>query len=163
ILNALVALWGTWLLRPIISDSVVGLRIRALVVMVLLGAALLRAERLTRLAEEDLFHDPIVYATSSPYQRIVLTRKHDSFNLYLIAILHCNPGDEYRSPEALVHPAMSLAREPKNVLILGGGDGLALREVLRWPRVAAITLVDLDPKMTGLSQSFPRLAELNQH
>jgi len=48
-------------------------------------------------------------------------------------------------------------------LILGGGDGLAMREVLRWPGVESVTLVDLDPAMTTLSQRFPPLAELNQH
>jgi spermidine synthase len=56
---------------------------------------------------------------------------------------------------------MALARSPRRVLVLGGGDGLALREVLRYPSVESVTLVDLDPDMTKLSERFPLLADLN--
>jgi spermidine synthase len=159
--NAAVGLWGTWLLKPIVPGSVVGLRIRAILVIAILTAAMANAERLTRLAEEDLYHDPIVYARTSPYQRIIVTRRPNGFSLHLNGHLQFNSADEYRYHEALVHPAMAAAGSPKRVLILGGGDGLALREVLRWPGVEAVTLVDLDPEMTGLSSRFPPLAELN--
>jgi spermidine synthase len=160
-LNAAVALWGTWILKPIIGGNAVGLRVQALMVIVLLSLGIWKAEALTKLAEEDLFHDPIVYAVSSPYQRIVVTRRPDSFALHLNGHLQFNSRDEYRYHEALAHPALSLSGEPKRVLILGGGDGLALREVLRWPAIESVTLVDLDPKMTGLSKQFPPLAQLN--
>jgi spermidine synthase len=93
----------------------------------------------------------------------VITQKHDTFSLYLNGHLQFHSRDEYRYHEALVHPALSLSGQAKNVLILGGGDGLALREVLRWPGVSAVTLVDLDPKMTNLSRAFHKLAELNGH
>jgi spermidine synthase len=62
-----------------------------------------------------------------------------------------------------VHPALTAAATPHRVLILGGGDGLALREVLKYPSVEHVTLVDLDPKMTSLSKAFPALADLNHH
>jgi len=62
-----------------------------------------------------------------------------------------------------VHPAMMLARSPRRVLVLGGGDGLALREILRYTSVESVTLVDLDPAMTHLSVAFPPLAELNKN
>lgn len=163
ILNAVVGLWGTWVLQPLIAGSVVGLRLQAVGVIVLLGIGLWRADALTKLAEEDLFHDPVVYATTSPYQRIVVTRRPDSFALHLNGHLQFNSRDEYRYHEALVHPALSLAGAPVRVLILGGGDGLALREVLRWPAIEAVTLVDLDPKMTGLAKTFPPLAALNRN
>lgn len=162
-LNAAVGLWGTWILKPIIAGRAISLRMQAVGVIVLLAVALLNAERLTKLAEEDLFPDPIVYATSSPYQRIIVTRQSDSFSLHLNGHLQFNSRDEYRYHEALVHPAMSLAGEPRRVLILGGGDGLALREVLRWPVIETVTLVDLDPKMTDLSKQYPPLAELNRN
>src|SRR5262245_33532178 len=162
-LNAAVGLWGTWLLRPIIPGGVTGLRIRAILVLAILAAAMSQAERLTRLAEEDIYHDPIVYTRSSPYQRIIVTRKQNGFSLHLNGHLQFNSADEYRYHEALVHPAMAAAGNSRRVLILGGGDGLGLREVLRWPSVAAVTLVDLDPEMTALSNRFPPLAELNCH
>lgn len=161
-LNGCVGLYGTYLLAPLIPRGRAALRIRAAIVMVLLFAAFLGAKKLTSLAEDDLFADEIVYATSSPYQRIVVTRGKSGFHLFLNGNLQFSSADEYRYHEALVHPAMSLANAPKRVLICGGGDGLALREVLRYP-VEHVTLVDLDPKMTSLSRVFPALADLNHH
>ena len=55
-----------------------------------------------------------------------------------------------------MHPADVRPRHAGSVLILGGGDGLALREVLKYRDVEAVTLVDLDPAMTGLSARVPR-------
>jgi spermidine synthase len=77
--------------------------------------------------------------------------------------LQFSSTDEYRYHEALVHPPMLLANSPRRVLVLGGGDGLALREILKYPSVEHVTLVDLDPDMTRLSSRFPLLAELNKH
>src|SRR5262249_545473 len=119
-------------------------------------------DTLTSLAEEGLYSDEIVYAAQSPYQRIIITKGRAGFNLYLNGHLQFASADEYRYHEALVHPALGLAGEPRRVLILGGGDGLALREVLRWPTVEHVTLVDLDPAMTGLWEKYPPLAELNR-
>jgi spermidine synthase len=162
-LNALVGLWGTWLLRPLLGGHVLGLRVRALLVLAGLGALFVQAEDLTRRAEEVLFGEHILYARTTPYQRIVVTAERGDFKLYLNAHLQFSSRDEYRYHEALVHPALLAAGKPARVLILGGGDGLALREVLRRDCVSAVTLVDIDPEMTRLSHRLPRLAELNRH
>ncbi|HEY2961009.1 MAG TPA: polyamine aminopropyltransferase [Pyrinomonadaceae bacterium] len=162
-LNAGVALWGTWLLRPLIKGRITGLRVRSIVVLVLLLVALVKANTLTSLAEDEMFADEIVYAKDTPYQRIVITRGRAGFQLFLNGNLQFSSTDEYRYHEALVHPAMLLANNPRRVLVLGGGDGLALREILKYPSVERITLVDLDPDMTRLSTRFPLLAELNKH
>jgi len=162
-LNAGVALWGTWLLRPIISGSVLGLRLRAGIVIVLLLIGLVKANKLTSLAEDEMFADEIVYSKDTPYQRIVVTRGRAGFQLFLNGNLQFSSTDEYRYHEALVHPPMLLSGNPKRVLVLGGGDGLALREILKYPSVEQVTLVDLDPDMTKLSNRFPLLASLNQH
>ena len=161
IFNAAVALWGTWLLRSLVSGSVTSLRVRACAVMVLLVVGFIKADTLTSLAEDEMFADPVVYAKQTPYQRIVVTRNQASFQLFLNGNLQFSSADEYRYHEALVHPALLVANQPRRVLILGGGDGLALREVLRYESVQQVTLVDLDPGMTQLSQAFPLLAELN--
>ena len=130
----------------------------------LLGIALIKADRLTTLAEDGLFTDNIVYAKSSPYQRIVVTRGKTGHALFLNGNLQFNSFDEYRYHEALVHPAFAAFNGvPKRVLVLGGGDGLALREILKYKTVESVQLVDLDPMMTGLSDAFPPLAELNHH
>ncbi len=161
-LNAAVALWGTWLLRPLIKGSITGLRVRSVIVMTLLLIALVKANTLTSLAEDEMFADEIVYTKDTPYQRIVITRGRAGFQLFLNGNLQFSSTDEYRYHEALVHPAMLLANNPKRVLVLGGGDGLAMREILKYPSVERVTLVDLDPEMTRLSSRFPLLAELNK-
>ena len=163
VLNAGVGLWGTWLMRPLIKGSVSGLRGRAIVVIALLLVGIIKANMLTALAEDQLFADDVVYAKTTPYQRIVVTRGRAGFQLFLNGNLQFSSADEYRYHEALVHPAMVLAGAARRVLVLGGGDGLALREILKYPTVEHVTLVDLDPDMILLSRRFPPLAELNKH
>jgi spermidine synthase len=162
LVNACVGLWGTWLLRPLLPERVWGLRCRAVLVIAMLVAGMYFADRFTDLSEEHLFEGRIVYTTTTQYQRIVVTRRGGGFQLYLNGNLQFNSVDEYRYHEALVHPAMSHAQDPRSVLVLGGGDGLAVREILRWPQVERVTLVDIDPGMTALSTNFPPLAELNE-
>jgi spermidine synthase len=161
--NAAVALWGTWLLAPRIGKKVVGIRIRAMLLLVALIIALGFADRFTTWAEDELYVDPIVYSQTTPYQRIVVTQGKAGFQLFLNGNLQFSSTDEYRYHESLVHPPM-LASDgaPKRVLVLGGGDGLALREILAYPSVEAVTLVDLDPAMPRLARTFPPLVALNR-
>jgi spermidine synthase len=161
-LNAGVALWGTWLLAPLIKTRLTGMRVRAILVLLLLLAGLIYANKITSLAEDEMFADEIIYTKDTPYQRIVITRGRAGFQLFLNGNLQFSSTDEYRYHEALVHPAMLLSGTPRRVLVLGGGDGLALREILKYPSVEHVTLVDLDPDMTGLSNRFPLLANLNK-
>lgn len=162
-LNAAVGLWATWLLEPLISNrKLTILRVKGVVVLVLLGIALIKSDSLTTLAEDGLFPDQIVYAKSSPYQRIVVTRGKTGHSLFLNGNLQFTSFDEYRYHEALVHPAFAAFKgDAKRVLVLGGGDGLALREILKYKSVETVQLVDLDPMMTGLSKALSALAELN--
>lgn len=161
-LNAAVALWATWLLKPLIERSLTPIRVRALLVMAILLVAFVKADKLTSVAEEDQFGEKVIYATSSPYQRIVLTRGRAGYNLFLNSHHQFNSNDEYRYHEALVHPAMLASSEVRRVLILGGGDGLALREVLKHESVESVTLVDIDSEMTALAKSFAPLTEQNR-
>ena len=163
ILNAAVGLWGTYLLRPILQRQRLGaLRGRAVLVMGLLLVAFVKADALTTFAEENLLSASIVHAKSSPYQRIVVTQTTRGFQLHLNGQLQFNSVDEYRYHEALVHPALAATPEPRHVLVLGGGDGLAVREILKHSTVEAVTLVDLDPAITRLAKQFKPLRELNQ-
>ena len=162
LVNAAVALWGTYLLRPLLSKrGLAGLRGRACLVLGLLAIALIKADTLTKLAEEGTLEAEVVHAESTPYQRIVLTRSERGFQLFLNGHLQFNSVDEYRYHEALVHPALAPLQSPRRVLVLGGGDGLAVREILRYPSVEGVTLVDLDPGMTTLAERFPPLRELS--
>src|SRR6476469_11177689 len=163
-LNAGVGIWGTWLLLPLIKRNVTLMRIKGFVILVLLIIGFIKADRLTTLAEDALFVDNIIYAKSSPYQRIVVTKGKTGYALFLNGNLQFNSFDEYRYHEALVHPAFAAYNgTPKRVLVLGGGDGLALREIEKYPSVEFIQIVDLDPEMTKISRAVPPLGDLNKH
>src|SRR5207245_796673 len=103
------------------------------------------------------YADEVIYAKSSPYQRIILTKWKQDVRLYLNDNLQFSTFDEYRYHETLVHPGLSAVEHPDHVLVLGGGDGLAVREILKQPLVKDITLVDLDPMMTHLFSTNPLL------
>jgi spermidine synthase len=163
-LNASVGIWGTWLLLPLIKSNVTLMRVKGTVIIVLLAIAFIKADRLTTLAEDALFLDNIIFSRSSSYQRIVVTKGKTGYALFLNGNLQFNSFDEYRYHEALVHPAFAAYNgTPKRVLVLGGGDGLALREIEKYSSVEFIQIVDLDPEMTKISYSVPALGELNRH
>jgi spermidine synthase len=160
VLNAVVALWAVWLFRGQLRRPVAAAA-RCAFVTALLAAGFVSAERLTQLAEEQIYADQIVHAESSRGQRIVLTRWREDLRLYLNGNLQFSSLDEYRYHEALVHPGLAASPHARRVLVLGGGDGLAVREILRYPQVESVTLVDLDPAITRLFADAPPLRALN--
>ncbi|MES2475718.1 MAG: polyamine aminopropyltransferase [Verrucomicrobiota bacterium] len=129
---------------------------------VLVTFGLIIGRDLTLKAEQFLYRDPIVTSLTTPFQHIILTKNHGgNLRCYINGHLQFNESDEQIYHENLVHPAMLLAKIRAKVLILGGGDGLALREVLKYPEVRAVTLVDLDPMMTDLASTDPHLVRMN--
>jgi spermidine synthase len=110
-----------------------------------------------------LYGENVIYSNSTPYQRIVLTHNKSDYRLYLNNNLQFSSSDEYRYHEALVHPAMSMAKKVDNVLVLGGGDGLAVREILKYNNVKNVALVDLDEGMTKLFKTNNVLTHFNQN
>ncbi|HKG91736.1 MAG TPA: polyamine aminopropyltransferase [Gemmatimonadaceae bacterium] len=160
IVNALVALWSTFLFGRLLGARAY-MRAACAGVLVLLCAGMAGANRITQLAEENLYADEVILARNTKYQRIVLTAWKDDLRLFLNSHLQFSSRDEYRYHEALVHPGLAALPGARRVLVLGGGDGLALREVLRYPGVERVTLVDLDPEMTRLFATHPRLVALN--
>ncbi|EAQ04176.1 spermidine synthase [Pseudooceanicola batsensis HTCC2597] len=158
-LNLAVAALSLWIFRR--DLSLAPLAVWA-VAAVATGLGLWQAERIVSLTEAQLYEDDVILSEDTAYQHITVTRFRDRIRLFLDHSIQFDSYDEYRYHEALVHPAMGLVPAPKRVLILGGGDGMALREVLRHP-VEAVTLVDLDPRVTEIFSSHPDLAALNGH
>lgn len=143
-----------------------GLAAGTVVVALVLGSAYAIAHDFEVTARQRLYRDPVVHAERSRYQEIVLTRSVpliaggvSDLRLYLNGDLQFSSVDEYRYHEALVHPALAGPRA--DVLVLGAGDGLAIREALRYPDVASVTVVELDPAVVALARSMPDLRELN--
>ncbi|WP_296352697.1 polyamine aminopropyltransferase [Ramlibacter sp.] len=160
LMNAAVALWALWLFRHELRRWHAH-AVACVLTLAALGAAWAGAQQITTLAEDRFYQDKVVLAESSSWQRIVLTQGRGGLRLFLNGNLQFAESDEYRYHEALVHPAMAAHGAPRKVAILGGGDGMAAREVLRWPSVESITLVELDPRMTRLFSTHPALVRLN--
>jgi spermidine synthase len=160
-LNVAVALIVAYKLRDDIHQYQ-KLKWSAFICMLLLGSGFVMSDKLTAFSESLTYSDKIVYTKSSPYQRIVLTHSKVDWRLFLNGNLQFSSADEYRYHEALVHPGLSTIAHPKRVLVLGGGDGMAVREILKYPSVESITLVDLDAAVTELFKSNQSLIKLNQ-
>lgn len=161
ILNIAVGLYLLYFFAAELKRAAL-LKVTAVFLLLLELVAFVFSERIMKYSETMAFSDQIIYAVSSPYQRIVLTRSKRELRLFLNGNLQFSSADEYRYHEALVHPALSSINSPANILVLGGGDGLAVREILKYPTVKNITLVDLDPEMTKLFKSQSVLLKLNK-
>ena len=162
LLNAAVALLTARVFR-LHLPRYRSLKWRSYAVLLLLLMAFIFANRWVFQAEQRYFGDPVVFESHSPYQRLVVTQWKDDTRLYINGNLQFSSRDEARYHEALVIPAMQAAAQHSRVLILGGGDGLAAREVLKYPQIQQVTLVDLDPDMTRTFQTSAKLVALNQN
>ncbi len=132
------------------------------VVCVCLFGIFLSAPFLLKQWSSSLYEDRIVFSTQTKYQKIILTKSKDDIRLFLDGNLQFSSTDEYRYHEAMVHIPLNLADSRKHLLILGGGDGLAIREILKYDDVEAITLVDIDPEIIRISKENRYLKEMNQ-
>lgn len=161
--NAAVALLNVFWLRDYLDNPkrMLGYAIGTIVLLFVLT---LLAGKITAFAQNHLYFDRVVWRKQTQYQSLVVTNtwQKNDVRLFIDGHLQFAEADEYRYHEALVHPVLSWGPEPKKVLVLGGGDGLAIREILKHPSVSHIDLVDLDPEMTKLGQTFAPIVKLNQ-
>ncbi len=140
-------LWGVWVI-------VTGIMI--------IGS--LFSVNIARFFEQQLYSAVIIYEEQTPMQRIIMTRgAGDDLRLFINGNIQFSSRDEYRYHEMLVHPVMSVARTHETVLVLGGGDGLVARELLKYDDVEHIIVVDLDPAITNLAKTYPLLVQVNQN
>ena len=134
-----------------------------LAVFLLISTGFLFADDIVRHGEEKRYKDEIVFVEQTKYQKIVITQNQDGFWLFINGNQQLSSIDEVMYHEPLVHPVMRLSKNPANVLVMGGGDGGAVREILKYEQVKTITLVDLDPVMTKLGQEYKLLLDMNQN
>jgi spermidine synthase len=162
ILNVGVALWTVHLFKEKLKHFGY-LNTIAISLLIALTLGAVYSESIMSAAEGASYQDKIIYTKSSHYQRIVLTNNGHDLRLFLNGNLQFSSRDEYRYHEALVHPGLASLKDPKKVLVLGGGDGLAVREILKYPSVENIVLVDLDREMTKLFRRQVLLTQLNNN
>lgn len=163
VVNFSVALGVYFFLRKRIQSGLqVWLKVAVVFVLLAIPIGTYFADTIIHYGEQLKYKDKVIYSEQSKYQRIVITQWKDHYWLYLNGNQQLCTMDELMYHEPLVHPAMTLHPNPQNVLILGGGDGCAVREVLKYQSVKSIKLVDLDPAMTRLGLEHPILQELNE-
>lgn len=134
----------------------------SLVALLMLGGTFVTSKTALKGWTNSIYSDRVIYQKETPYQNIVVTKFKDDIRLFLNGNLQFSSIDEYRYHETLVHLPMAYNDQVRNVLLLGGGDGLAVRELLKYSELEKITLVDLDPAITGLATKHPQLLKLNQ-
>lgn len=161
-INISIAIALTFLLQNEIKKSLL-LKFKAIFSFLFLVVVFFFSDEILSFSEEKLYGENIVFTNTTPYQRIVLTHDKNDYKLYLNNNLQFSSADEYRYHEALVHPAMENATSIENILVLGGGDGLACREILKYAAVKTITVVDLDEKMTQMFKENTILKTFNHN
>ncbi|MEQ6390732.1 polyamine aminopropyltransferase [Bacillaceae bacterium S4-13-58] len=160
-INVIIALWLLHYFRKEIPTYKKHGGIGVLILLTLI-LGVFWGEEMAFTFEQKLYRDPIIYNNSSEYQQIILTKEQGDLRLYLDGQLQFSSVDEYRYHETLVHPAMASAVSRENILILGGGDGLAVRELKKYDEVQSITLVDLDPAVIELASTNHDIIRLNE-
>lgn len=162
ILNLLVGLFNFWCFRDLMDlRHAPKIKFAVYATMGLLIGLLIGSQSLMQAWESRVYEDRIIFSRQSQYQKIILTKNKRDLRLYLDGSLQFSSIDEYRYHEALVHVPLAAMPHPENVLILGGGDGLAARDLLKYPEIKNITLVDLDPEVTRLASTHYMMLELN--
>ena len=158
---AITLLLLLWKQQNRLNKRILGYGGLAVLIALLIG--LFFAKPIVLHGEQRRYKDKIVYEEHSRYQKIVITQWKNDHWLFLDGNQQLSSFDEALYHEPLVLPAMQLVKHPQNILILGGGDGCAAREVLKYPSVKSIDIVDIDPVMTRLGQEHPILVDLNKN
>ena len=134
---------------------------------IIIGSVLLgmlwKANDIMKFWNDSIFKYPVIHSEHSPYQSIAVTSHPDEFRLYLNGAIQFSSRDEYRYHEALVHVPLSQLDSVGTVLLLGGGEGLAAREILKYQELEKLTIVDIDPAVSQLSNKLPLLKNLNKN
>ena len=154
-------LLGLWLSQKLLKKRTKTFYFGIFVLVLLLGLVFSTGSIL-KVWEEKIYKSPIVENLQSPYQKIVITKNNDDLKLYLNRSIQFSSADEHRYHEMLVHIPLSMHENPKNILILGGGENLASREVLKHPSVKSIDVVDIDQMMFDLSKENQHILKVNQ-
>ncbi|PCI93521.1 MAG: spermidine synthase [Flavobacteriales bacterium] len=126
-----------------------------------LSLGFIYSEQIILFGEQSRYKDKIVYQEQSKYQKIVITQWKEHFWLFINGNQQLSTFDEFLYHEPMVHPIMALTPEHKNILIIGGGDGFNVKELLKYDDIDNITVVDLDPVMTNLGLEFSGLLQYN--
>ena len=163
-LNLIVAIINFfWFKDKIFSKKASKLTFFMILIFLFLAGFFICSDKIVKNWENNIFEDKVIFSKQTPYQKLVLTRNKEDIRLFIDGNVQFSSIDEYRYHEMLVHIPMAFAKHKENILILGGGDGLAARELLKYNEIKTITVVDLDKDMTDLAKTDKYFLKLNQN
>ncbi|MBL4708255.1 MAG: polyamine aminopropyltransferase [Flavobacteriales bacterium] len=160
-LNFIVAVILFWQYRAHYVKQQKWMTVSTLLLLFTIGTGFLFAEQIVLFGEQSRYKDKIVYRTQSRYQKIIITQWQEHYWLFINGNQQLSTFDEYLYHEPMIHPIMAITPEHKEILIIGGGDGFNVKELLKYNDIKHITLVDLDPVMTDLGREFGGLVKYN--
>ena len=162
-LNLIVAIINfIWFKDKIIRKKSSKLVLLIILILIFLCGLFLFSKQVVKTWENNIFEDRVIFSKQTPYQKVVMTKNKEDIRLFIDGNVQFSSIDEYRYHELLIHIPLSLVKHKENILILGGGDGLAAREILKYDDVKKITVVDLDKEITDLAKNQRILRELNK-
>ena len=161
--NLSVSFWMFYALREFITQKQKNI-LKTLYFIVVTGLLLgiYFAKPIILFGEQAKYADKIVFSKQTKYQKIIITKWKNWHSLYINGNQQLSTFDEYLYHEPMVHTALGLTKEKSNILILGGGDGCIVRELLKYQEVKNITLVDLDNQMIEIAKNNKIFTDLNQ-
>ena len=162
IINLSIAIFNAWIFRKELKNAAANLAF-SVISMAFLLVGFIYSFQISDFFEQMMYQDEVIYSDQTPYQRIVVTKYKKNTQLFINGNLQFSTLDEYRYHETLVHIPALLTGHLENVLILGGGDGLAVRELLKYDEIESIDVVDLDKAITNLAKHNRIFREVNQN
>lgn len=160
-LNLAVSLFILFSYKPYIKRLSIW-KTACMAALAVMALGMLFSDRLAGGIEQGLYRDKVIVSRQTAYQKLVVTKHKDDLRLFINGNIQFSSTDEYRYHEALIHVPMAAAKKRDKVLVLGGGDGLAVREILKYPDVKEVVLVDLDPAVVELCRTNKDMKKLNQ-
>ena len=152
-----------WFKDKILKKKSAKLSFLIILILLFLTGLFLCSKEIVKHWENNIFEDRVIFSKQTPYQKLVMTKNKEDIRLFIDGNVQFSSIDEYRYHELLIHIPMSLAIHKQNILVLGGGDGLAAREILKYDDVQSVTVVDLDKEMTDLAKENKYFTKLNQN
>lgn len=160
-INILISIILIFIYRDYIINKQI-FKLISFIALVLMLCGAIFSENIASSIENKLYRDKIIVNKQTEYQKIVVTKHKEDLRLFINGNIQFSSVDEYRYHECLVHIPMEASKSKKRVLVLGGGDGLAAREIFKHKEVEQITLVDLDSQMVELCKTNNDIKGLNK-
>lgn len=164
LLNLLIGILAfAWFKNKLTLKRRAMLKLQGIFIFVLLIGCFLFSKEISMYLENSMYDDRVIFSKQTKYQKLIITKNKADIRLFIDGNVQFSSIDEYRYHEPLIHIPMGLVNHHENILVLGGGDGLAARELLKYDDIKNITIVDLDKEMTDLAVKNTVMANLSEN